>query len=354
MPADNVGMGTSTLISVQNERGQGLIQVLIAVVLMGVIASGFATIVSNMSNAQRDAQARADLTSLTQELQTNFSSPIACAAGIVPGTAFNSTQAAVKYPPASGTFQNNGMPFAFKLGGDTLQTGQTMKNYSLVANRIQFVNSTNIGNDTNGDPIYRGDVIGQFAQKTGNKNFGTRNLASGYITVKNGVVVGCSTAAPPSLDQASANCAVLGGTYDTTVKKCLTTPNLNDPQTLSTLCTNMGGTFGSGSCTLRAPASDMNMDASAIAQAVCPQFGGSYTDGKCQLSATSGGGGSGTTTVAGQCLGPKPSCSGTCSNGPGVKCTYLGAAPLCTAVASTGSHTCSSTCMSSGQWSPCQ
>lgn len=239
----------------KDSRGMSLVQVLVAVALLGIVTAGFATMFSGLANQQRLVQSRTDLISLTHEVQTMFSNTAACESSLIPGTPLDPARAAVAFPPPVGTaFQNNGAPFRMRINQETLEDGASLRSYALNVNRVQLVNGGTVGVDIAGRTIYKATVIGQFSPRgingQGLSDFATRSLVTGYFTVNGGMIISCSLESPQDLAKIAENCVALGGTYDSVAKKCLLKPDPNDPELLASLCSKMGGTMTGGACKL--------------------------------------------------------------------------------------------------------
>lgn len=195
-----------------SQKGNTLIQVMVAAVIMGVISMSFMTMISQMSSAQKIAQGRQDIMNISQEMQTMFSSTDICKTALPAGMNFDASKAASPFPPATGGTLT-GLPFQYKINGDTLASDATLNNYSVNASKVFLANGTMAGNNSAGDPIYRADVIAAFTPKQGSNSFAARTLASGFFTVSGGNITDCSAQSPPTQTTAAANCASLGGTY---------------------------------------------------------------------------------------------------------------------------------------------
>lgn len=284
----------------RSELGSSLIQVIVAVALLGIVTLGFASMISQMSNAQRLVQSRQDLSILADEIQVMFSNPTACRSGLPPGLTFDGAKAAVRFPPPTGEppFQFDGMPFSYQLNArETLRSGQDLQNYALRTNRIQLVNADNMGPDSTGRTVYRAKIIGHFSPRgitSGLTDFNTKILASGYFTVDTSQqIVGCSDTSPTDLNQLASTCQALGGSFNTDNNRCAMPTNLAD---------------------------------------LCPQLNGTLKDGKCEITAASGaGGGTGSGTTR----------SLWSQTGQQVHISQLGNFTRCPASASTG-QSCSS------------
>lgn len=228
-----------------NQKGNTLIQVVVASALLGIISMGFMTMLSQMSQAQRIAEARQDLVSLTNDMQTNFSVDTVCTQNLVSSQAFSFDQAKAQFPPAAGaSFAYNGQPFKFKLASDTLQDGAKLSTYKLTANKIQIVNAVDtMKQDSSGNEIYKINVIGQLSPQNydghGLSDFSARQLASGYITVGSGSIVTCS-ATDPSLSVGRNPAQVTGGTTGT--------PLTSDQ--IAQVCSAFNGTYANGMCAI--------------------------------------------------------------------------------------------------------
>lgn len=234
-------------MNIRSQCGSSLIELMVAVVVLGAVTLGFTTMISQVMNQQKIAQARQDLADVGLEVQTIFSNPDYCKSSLA-GAAFDASKAAVAYD-ASKPFAFNGMPFKLKINGsDTLQGNTDLKNYNLSVKHFQIVNASPAGTDSAGNDIYTAQVIGHFGPKnysgSGVSDFAIRNMSSGYLTVNGNTVVGCSSASPPTQTTALANCQSLGGSFDTASGKCAVQA---DP---ASTCATVGGTYASGKCTL--------------------------------------------------------------------------------------------------------
>lgn len=247
----------------RSRSGFSLIEVIVAVALMGIVTLGFATMLSNIMAEQKIAQARNDITAVTNEMQMLFSNSNACQSGLVAGAPFDIAKAQVEFPPPIGAaFQFNGQPFKFRINNrDTLEDGATLNSYGLIANRVQIVNAGSIGVDISSRIVYRATVIGQFSPKGTNghglSDFAARPLVSGYVSVTGGTIAGCSLTSMTDLSQLTKDCQALGGRYDASANKCLMTADVDN----------------------------------SLVSKLCGRFGGSYENGNCKVAASGGGGG---------------------------------------------------------------
>lgn len=350
-------------MKIRNQHGSSLIELMVAVVVLGAVTLGFTTMISNVMNQQKIAQSRQDLADVGLEVQTVFSNPNFCKSSLA-GAPFDASQATVTYD-ASKPFAFNGMPFKLKINGaDTLQDNTDLKNYNLTVKHFQIVNAKDMGPDTGGNEIYSAQLIGHFAPKNysgnGISDFAIRNLSSGYLSVNGTNVVGCSSASPPTQQTAQTTCTALGGTYaagkcslpssgstsagvgsssgvwTTTAVHgagCVASSGTKGPlegQSCPTIAGTSGDTCytytcvasgGSGSTT---SASSSPANNAAIANdpafmgALCANLGGTVSGTKCALTASSSGGAGGTgkwvhLSQSGVCPTPNMGAGGSCS-----------------------------------------
>lgn len=284
---------------IKNQMGSSLVQAMVGLAIMGVTSVVFMNMMGQMSTSQRMAMDRQDITSLTLEMQSMFSSPNICRSGIVPGTTFDMARASSTYPPPSGTAVT-GLPFRYQINGDMLASQGTLSNYGVNSSKVLMVNAGVAGTDTSGNPVYRADIIAEFAPKSGSNTFGIRNLVSGYFTVNAGSISGCGGSSPPTREQASLNCALLGGNYDTGTSAC----SLRAEMPAANLtCAALGGTFTNGKCSFTdhpsAVTASTSQGGSGSVQTsgmpdpatFCGSLGGTWGSGKCTLPSSA------TTTV---------------------------------------------------------
>lgn len=141
-----------------NNRGQALMQVIVAAAILAIVMGGFATMMSQMGSMQAQMQSRQDVTSVVADVQTLFSSSTACKAALDPNAPFIFTTAQKAYP--------NGQSLVLNLNAsDSLKKATELNNYRLVTNDIQIVNAHDIGADISGNEIYSGQVVAQFSPK---------------------------------------------------------------------------------------------------------------------------------------------------------------------------------------------
>lgn len=324
-----------------NQSGSSLLQVMVAVAVLGVVSVGITTMISQSFSSQKMIQVRQDMIGISEDVRTQFSNAIACQSGITAGAKFDFNLAKVAYPPPIGTaFQWNGQAFSYKInnGNDVLADNTDLKSYSVRTNRLQIVNAGTVGVDPSGNQIYRASVLAQFAPKDrsaeGLKDFNSRVLTTGYFTVNpSNVIIACAQTSPADISQVAETCLSLGGSFNSATKKC----EFIGAQT--------------GNVTNQS-------DTEAMVEALCPNFNGSYRNGHCIIASTNtvtiGSAPSGSAPTSLPCTLPPPTCTGTCGSGPGVKCTPIGAALSC-GVSSNVPKKCASSCNpSTGQWSACK
>ena len=241
-----------------NQRGFSLIEIIVAVAILGVVSLGFSTMISQMLGAQKNVQARQDLASLVNEVQTLFAVSTACETALIPGTNFDFNLAKAPYPAPTGAppFSFNGLPFRFKVNSDTLADATNLQGYELIANRVQLVNALSVGTTATGSSIYKAQMIGQFSPKAsssgGLKDFNTKVLVTGYLTVSSaGIITSCSSDNFQEISKATSICTGLGGTMSTTGKCEFPTTTLSS-QALSSICSAFNGKFDGTHCTLAA------------------------------------------------------------------------------------------------------
>lgn len=230
-----------------NDKGNTLIQVIVSIGLIGILSLAFASMMSQMSSAQKVAQIRQEIIGITQEVQTMFSSQAICSASLPVGMSFNLSQADDVYPPAAGAGVT-GMPFQFRINGDLLVSNGVLENYSVNLGQVLMVNAGSVGVNVSGHPIYRGDIVAEFIPKSGSSAFGMKTLVSGFFTTDGGNLSSCSLLAPNSLTQIMLSCQEIGGIFRN--GSCLTKADGEDPDLLASLCPLFNGSLSDGFCTI--------------------------------------------------------------------------------------------------------
>lgn len=238
-----------------DSKGFSLVQVMVSAAIMGVIATGFASLIKNTFDAQRAVSTRQDITSLTLEIQSIFSNSEICRNSLVPGIVFNPTQASTRYPSPSGeVFLFQGLPFQMRINNEILREGAQLRSFDLNIDRFQLVNGSYAGTTETGDPVYKMQLIGQFSPRSsvggGLKEFSIKTLASGYISVNSGTIATCTAESSADEDQMAETCRNLGGIYNSRARRCDIPPNFRDPVIVSQMCSALGGVITNGQCTM--------------------------------------------------------------------------------------------------------
>lgn len=241
--------------------GFSLIEIIVAVAILGVVSLGFSSMISQMLGAQKTVQARQDLVSLVNEVQTLFMVTTACETALLPGSNFDFNLAKVPYPAPAGAppFAFAGLPFRFKVNSDILGDATTLQNYELIANRVQLVNAVPAGTTGTGSSIYKAQMIGQFSPKSsasgGLRDFNTKVLTTGYFTVSGaGVITSCSADNYQDTVKVANLCIGLGGTMNSN-GKCDFSPSAFDAQALASICGAFKGKFDGKHCEITASGS---------------------------------------------------------------------------------------------------
>lgn len=162
-----------------NQKGFGLVEVMITLGISSVIALGLATIMNNAILVNQTADTKANLTSI-----------VSSEAGI----AFNATTCttAVTLTP-----QTYGGAFQF----DVLKAGANLTAYNLTVQSITYANPTLIATAYNGTAIYYGTITLVAASNRpiyGGQTFAPRVISAVYLTVNpGGIITGCGIAMPP-------------------------------------------------------------------------------------------------------------------------------------------------------------
>lgn len=241
-------------------NGFSLVEMMVALVIMGVASMGFMTMLSQVSEQQKVAIARQDLINISLEVQSMFASRTLCPSGFVAGNNFDEALATKVYTP-NGATPFEGMPFQYKINGDTLGSGATLKNYAVNVDKMFLLNATKVDNDTAGRPVYLADVMATFVPKSGNTSFAVRSLVSAFFTVNGSALIECGLTPPPTIKQASETCRSLGGAMVNNscllpgagnsgdVNSSMDVAQIpNDPNFMSALCKNLGGTLTGTQC----------------------------------------------------------------------------------------------------------
>lgn len=197
----------------KNQKGFGLIGVMVVVGVMSVIALGLAQFTLQAMLVSQTAEAKANLTSLVQSMS---------------GEAFNQTTCTAA---VTQNLQNYGPTLQF----DILKNGAILPIYNLAVQNVTYTNPQLIATGYDGTTVYYG-LITLTATSTrqilGSQTFAPRPIAQVYLTVSPaGVITQCGPSLP---------------TLPTAPVQVPTPPTV-DPE-ISQACTEIGGNMVGNVC----------------------------------------------------------------------------------------------------------
>ncbi len=198
-----------------NQKGMGLIEVMVSVVILSIVALGIAQAMNNALLVQQTADVKQNLTSLVTSTTGIASNQITC------------TQAVTATPQAFGS------PLQF----NSLSDGTVLNSYNLTINTLSYNNPTLVGTGSDGTKAYYGVITLSASSNIpvyGSKSFAPRIILYVYLTVDStGLITGCGPVMPNLLSTPVVN----------------PPGNTNDPAVNHT-CAEMGGTMSNGTCTI--------------------------------------------------------------------------------------------------------
>jgi len=200
-----------------HESGMSLIEILVAVAILGVISAALSSTITSMLMAQKSIEARQNVSTLINDVQTLTSNGSTCM------SLFGAGLVTFDYNLSRST----GSPVQIRLNNESLSANTTSTSYDLQISRLVLTNGTLAGLDALGRNVYKAQLVGEFkppaglVKMGGLSDFKPRSLSIGFFTVNgSNQIVSCSDKSP--LDQTGTTelCQTLGGTYDPTSKKC--------------------------------------------------------------------------------------------------------------------------------------
>ncbi len=224
-----------------SEKGFSLIEILVALGILGAVMASMATLIFNQRVALESVQVRQDLLSLTSDLQNTLLDPVACETALgTLGVAFDSALAALP---------TDGLPFELLLNGGTIASGNKVPGYQVIADQFQIIRALPVGTLGTAD-VFKGDLILKVSSVNssigGLTAFRPRNLGSAYFTVETGRITSCSSKSPIDNDQIAETCDELGGSFELGI--CDLSGDI--PKLVAKICPSLGGAFADGKCTI--------------------------------------------------------------------------------------------------------
>ncbi len=270
------------------KRGFSLIEVLVGIVLFGIIAAGFASLMARTSNDMKRVDAKQNYVSLANEIKTQLEVADRCRT-VLQGQAIT-------------TAAKN--PVSINLGnGTTLTNNLPLQKYKIYLQELYFDQRLAGGTATSGNPqgiasLYMKGATYDGAKVPGTPEYSGAQFAPTLVTSiafeydASGRVTNCKSATGPA-----EICASLNGTFDTSTQKCtLPTPA---PATVDaqTTCASLGGTWNGSACAFASTGGQPDI------AMTCSQLGGIWNGSTCGFAGTGGGPGNngGDGTSGGSC-----------------------------------------------------
>ena len=192
----------------RNQKGFGLIEVLIAVGILSFVMLGTATAINNAMLVSQTADQKANLTSIVSSTM---------------GTAFNQTTCTLAVTDISQKINET-----FHFG--TLQVGANLAGYNLTVKSVSYANPVLIATGFDGTKVYYGTITLSATSNRliyGGQDFAPRTIAAVYMSADPlGTITECgpvlptlpTAPTPPPVDNTAFNkaCASIGGTVSGT------------------------------------------------------------------------------------------------------------------------------------------
>lgn len=237
------------------QSGFGLMEIIIAAGLMGIVAVGLASLISNMGKAQSQAQAKFSFTTLARDIQTQVQNLTACS---------NSLVVLKNLDPSSPA------TVSVKLGATTVKEGATLNNYSrLTVTQLQLRNIHLEGPAASGGNLFSADL---FLGARTNAKFEMKPVSVSRLMLvanKSGKFLQCGDGGG---DEA-AMCKSLGGIYNAGA-----TPPCQLGDDEAHMCNALGGSYDAKA--------DPPCQLGDVSEDMCQSLGGTYKRGAnppCQL-----------------------------------------------------------------------
>lgn len=283
----------------RNPFGFSLLEVLIAVGLLGIVSAGMAQYMVQMQRSQYMVTAKGSISVFTNSLQNMLNIPQVCSQAFRPPTntglnpAFN--LALTKTAP--------GQPISLQLPGGTVvvRAGHREDQFTLRSLFLQSEASA-VNLAASGNPNYLVKVMADFDIR--NPTDFNSVLSSSRVTLAHliletdaaGAIQTCRTSVSQE-EQLATVCESIAGATFTNGQCTLPAPsNTVTTQQAQSMCVALGGTYGNGSCTMPASGTVTSSstttpgDPSTVTPAqlniICSAMGGAYTNGSCKLATT--------------------------------------------------------------------
>lgn len=282
--------------------GFSLLEVLIAVGLLGIVSAGMAQYMVQMQRSQYMITAKGSVSVFSNSLQNILNIPQVCSQALNPSppppTRLNPDfNLPMTKTPA-------GQPISLQLPGGTVvvRPGHREDQFTL---RSLFLQSDAAAVDlaTAGNPPnYLVKVMADFDIR--NPADFTSVLSTSRVTLAHliletdaaGAIQSCRTSVSQE-EQLSSVCESIEGATFTNGQCTLPAPSTTvTTQQAQSMCVALGGTYGNGSCTMPASGSVTSSstttsgDPATVTPAqlniICSAMGGAYTNGSCRLNTT--------------------------------------------------------------------
>lgn len=200
-----------------DQRGFGLAQTMVAVALVGVIAAGATSLFQQLMVMQQRSNTALEEWTLTNELQTILSTQATCRSALGIGGAGLSVDLA--RATQNDIWADSGSPITvFTSSADrTIRAGFQDRGSQLRVDSLNLFNLSSTGTtDPSGRPLYMGSVRLASSVLNGKGDASAKKprvVANLFLALQGNQVVECYTSNPNDRPNMAETCAGLGGTY---------------------------------------------------------------------------------------------------------------------------------------------
>lgn len=181
---------------IANQKGFGLVQIVVALGIVSVMTMGMIAMLDNMNQAQAIARAKMSALMLAQDVRAQLQVPSLC-------------DSSITVPRLSSSL--NAVNVRVVMGSTAVAPGAKLPDYSdLTVNLMRLENLRLEGPTPSGGSMYSGDLMIGATALSGVALKPNKAIRLLLATTAGGVFQNCSSA------DVSAQCASLGGSYDPT------------------------------------------------------------------------------------------------------------------------------------------